>query len=169
MIGKLYRVENELRKRHLDDGAFLAERRRLVEPELGNLKSWLSKKALHVVPTSLLGKAVGYTLKQWDSLVRYLDHPWLRPDNNAAENAIRPFVLGRKNWLFSGSPRGADASCAIYSVVETSKQNGLNPYAYLHYIFNQVPKITRTEEWEALLPQNLNPEKINNALYAGVR
>lgn len=82
-----------------------------------------------MVPTTLLGKAVSYTLGQWESLVRYLDHPALTPDNNAAENAIRPLVLGRKNWLFSGSPRGADASCAVYSVIETAKQNGLNPYA----------------------------------------
>ena len=168
-IARLYRIENELREEHLDDEQFLAERRARVEPELENLKNWLSKKALHVVPTSLLGKAVGYTLKQWESLVRYLDHPWLTPDNNAAENAIRPFVLGRKNWLFSGSPRGADASCAIYSVIETAKQNGLNPYAYLNWLFTRTPEITDDAEWEELLPQNLNIDQINNAPFAGVR
>ena len=127
------------------------------------------KKSLTVVPGSLLGKAVGYTLNQWDALVRYVDHAGLTPDNNAAENAIRPFVLGRKNWLFNGSPRGAESSCAIYSVIETAKQNGLNPYAYLHYIFTRVPKITEAQEWEALLPQNLDPEEVNDALFDGVR
>jgi len=87
----------------------------------------------------------------------------------AAENAIRPFVLGRKNWLFNGSPRGAESSCTIYSVIETAKQNGLNPHAYLHYIFSEVPKITEAQEWEALLPQNLDPEEVNNTLSGGVR
>ena len=119
--------------------------------------------------TSLLGKAVGYVLKQWESLVRYLDHPALTPDNNAAENAIRPFVLGRKNWLFNGSPRGANSSCAIYSIIETAKQNGLNPYAYLHWLFSRVPEITGETEWERLLPQNLDAEEINNAPFPGVR
>ena len=71
--------------------------------------------------------------------------------------------------MFSGSPRGADSSCAIYSVIETAKQNGVNPYAYLHYIFSEVPKITEPEQWKTLLPQNLDSEEINNAPFAGVR
>ena len=101
--------------------------------------------------------------------MRYLDDPGLRPDNNSVENAIRPFVLGRKNWLFNGSPRGAESSCAIYSVIETAKQNRLNPYAYLHYVFTKAPGITEAEDLKALLPQNLDPEKINKSLFAGVR
>ena len=115
------------------------------------------------------GKAVGYALKQWDPLVRYLDHAGLTPDNNAAENAIRPFVLGRKNWLFNGSPRGAESSCAIYSVIETAKQNGMNPYAYLHYIISRIPAITNDEQWQTLLPQNLDAETLNSAHLATVR
>ena len=168
-IKELYRVEQELRGEDLQEEAFLKARQKKVEPILTDLKGWLAKKSETVVPGSLLGKAVGYALKQWDPLVRYLDHAELTPDNNAAENAIRPFVLGRKNWLFNGSPRGAESSCAIYSVIETAKQNGMNPYAYLHYLFSEVPKITRTEEWEALLPQNLDPEEINSSRFAGVR
>ncbi len=158
-----------MRGEDLEEEAFLKARQKKVEPILTDLKGWLAKKSETVVPGSLLGKAVGYALKQWDPLVRYLDHAELTPDNNAAENAIRPFVLGRKNWLFNGSPRGAESSCAIYSVIETAKQNGMNPYAYLHYLFSEVPKITRTEEWEALLPQNLDPEEINSSRFAGVR
>ena len=168
-IRKLYQVETELREKNLSDREFLARRREEVEPLLENLKSWLSKKAVQVVPGTLLGTAIAYTTKQWDSLVRYLDHPWLTPDNNAAENAIRPFVLGRKNWLFSASPRGADASCAIYSIIETAKQNGLNPYAYLHYIFTKVPEISDEAEWEELLPHNVDPDEVNNAPFARVR
>ena len=168
-IRKLYQVETELREKNLSDREFLARRREEVEPLLENLKSWLSKKAVQVVPGTLLGTAIAYTTKQWDSLVRYLDHPWLTPDNNAAENAIRPFVLGRKNWLFSASPRGADASCAIYSIIETATQNGLNPYAYLHYIFTNVPEISDEAEWEELLPHNVDPDEVNNAPFARVR
>ena len=168
-IRKLYQVETELRAKDLSDQEFLARRREEVEPLLESLKGWLSKKALQVVPNTLLGKAVAYTTKQWDSLVKYLDHPWLTPDNNAAENAIRPFVLGRKNWLFSASPRGADASCAIYSIIETAKQNGLNPYAYLHYIFTRVPEITDEADWEELMPHNVDPDEVNNAPFARVR
>jgi len=168
-IKKLYRLEQELGSKGLDEEVFLKARREHAEPILGDLKAWLAKKSQIVVPGSLLGKAVGYALKQWDALVRYLDHPALTPDNNAAENAIRPFVLGRKNWLFNGSPRGADSSCAIYSIIETAKQNGMNPYAYLHYIFSQVPQMTANAEWEELLPQNLDPEEINTAPFAGVR
>lgn len=168
-IRKLYTVEAELREKNLSDQEFLAIRREEVQPLFEDLKGWLSKKAQEVVPGTLLGKAVAYIMKQWDSLVRYLDHAWLTPDNNAAENAIRPFVLGRKNWLFNGSPCGADASCAIYSIIETSKQNRLNPYAYLHYILTRVPEITNEAEWEEILPQNVDPDEVNNAPFAPVR
>ena len=172
-IKELYRVEQELRGEDLEEKAFLRQRREKIEPILAEMRAWLAKKSLTVVPGSLLGKAVGYTLKRWDTLVRYLDHAGLTPLilmlGLGAENAIRPFVLGSNNWLFNGSPRGAESSCAIYSVIETAKQNGLNPYAYLHYIFTRVPKITEAQEWETLLPQNLDPEEVNNALFDGVR
>jgi len=82
---------------------------------------------------------------------------------------IRPFVVGRKNWLFAGSPAGADASCAIYSLIETAKQNGLDPYAYLHYVFEQVPSAQKEEHWRALLPQNLSSKKLQEFLLATVR
>jgi len=168
-IRKFYEIEKKLRAMNLDDERFLTQRREEIEPVLAELKGWLSKKSTYVVPNSLLGKAVGYALGQWDALAGYLDHPWLTPDNNAAENAIRPFVLGRKNWLFSGSPRGAESSCAIYSVIETAKQNGMNPYAYLYYIFTRVPEITGEDQWEELLPHNLDPDEVNHAPFDRVR
>jgi transposase len=90
--------------------------------------------------------------------------PLTTPDNNAAENAIRPFVLGRKNWLFSGSPNGAAASCAIYSLIETAKQNDLNPFAYLYYALDRAPRITSDADWDELLPSNLT-QKIISANY----
>ena len=81
-------------------------------------------------------------------------------DNNAAENAIRPFVLGRKNWLFAGTPEGAEASALIYSLIETAKANGLEPYAYLRYIFTKLPLSKTLEDYEALLPWNLTQKEI---------
>jgi transposase len=74
-----------------------------------------------------LGKAIHYTLNQWDKLAAYLGSPHLTPDNNSCENAIRPFVLGRKNWLFNQSPEGTESSCGMYSLIETARQNGLEP------------------------------------------
>ena len=97
-----------------------AERRARVEPVLDKMHSWLRQKQDQVLPGSALGKAIAFALGQWPKLIRYLDHPQLTPDNNSCEQAIRPFV-GRKNWLFSGSPRGAAASALLYSLIETAK------------------------------------------------
>ena len=95
------------------------------------------------------------TLGQWDKLVNYLETPELTPDNNACENAIRPFFLGRKNCLFAGSPKGAESSCGIYSLVDTAKQNNLNPYEYLRHVFIKAPLMKNREEWYQLLPWNI--------------
>lgn len=168
-VSKLYGIERKLREEELDEQEFLRRRREEAEPHLEQFRVWLGKKSETVVPKSLLGKAVAYTLAEWEHLVRYLDHPALTPDNNAAENAIRPFVLGRKNWLFSGSPRGADASCAIYSLIETAKMNGLDPYAYLYYLLWKVPLIQNDEEWNDLLPANLDAESLKAFYLAEVR
>ena len=111
-------------------------------------------------PKGLLGKAVSYALNQWPRLVGYLEDGRLAPDNNAAENAIRPFVVGRKNWLFSGTPEGAEASALLYSLIETAKANGLEPYAYLRYIFGRLPLASSLEEYEVLLPWNITPAQL---------
>ena len=103
----------------------------------------------------LLGKAIAYTLKQWDKMVAYLESPYLTPDNNACENAIRPFVLGRKNWLFSQSPEGAESSCGIYTFIETARQNGLIPAHYLTVLFEKAPYASSLNDWEKLLPWNI--------------
>ncbi len=160
-VARIYRIETELRSQYIDDDEFFKKRRTLVMPILEKFHHWLAKKQETVVPSSLLGKAVNYTLDEWSALIRYLDHPVLAPDNNAAENAIRPFVLGRKNWLFSDSPNGAKASCAIYSLIETAKQNDLNPFSYLYYVLDRAPRISDDDEWDTLLPRNLNQDVIS--------
>ena len=97
----------------------------------------------------------------WPQLNTFLADGHIPIDNNLAENAIRPFVIGRKNFLFSGSPRGAAASATLYSLIETAKANGFEPRAYLIHLFEQLPKATTPEEIAALLPINLKPEDLN--------
>jgi transposase len=88
-------------------------------------------------------------------LATFLDHGDVTPDNNAAENAIRPFVIGRKNWLFAGTQEGAEASACLYSLIETAKANNLEPYKYLRYLFEKLPFASSEDEYRALLPYNL--------------
>jgi hypothetical protein len=111
---------------------------------------------------SLLGKAIRYTINQWSYLVCYIDEGNLQIDNNAAERHIKPFVIGRKNWLFNQTPRGANASAILYSMVQTAIDNNLEPFDYLKYLLTELPKLGRHYEVEALdqfLPWNLT-EKI---------
>ena len=90
-------------------------------------------------------------------MIVYIEDGRLGPDNNVAENAIRPFVVGRKNWLFAGAPKGAEASATFFTLIETAKANGHEPYAYLRYIFGKLPLAQSSEDHEALLPWNLDP------------
>jgi transposase len=115
-----------------------------------------------VPPTSATGKALNYLNREWKKLIRYLDDGRLEIDNNGAENAIRPFVVGRKNWLFSASVKGVKASANLYSLIETAKANGLEPYAYLRYLFTALPKAETVGAIEALLPGNVDPDQIRN-------
>jgi hypothetical protein len=86
-----------------------------------------------------LGKAINYLVSNWDKLVRYTEGGYLPIDNNAAERSIRPFVIGRKNWLFSDTPKGATVSAQLYSLVETAKANGQEPYAWLRHALERLP------------------------------
>ena len=123
---------------------------------------WLEDKAPKVRPSSVLGKAVSYARGQWERVSRFVESPYLTPDNNAAERAIRPFVVGRKNWIFSGSPRGADASWFFYSLIETAKANNLNPYDYLTWIFKTAPRLLKAQ-YENLLPWKVDRQAVKRA------
>ena len=129
LIRNLYRVEKQARK--LTPADRHAHRQRHARAFLGELRSWLDEGLPQAPPTSATGKTLNYLHNEWDKLVRYLDDGHLEIDNNGAENAIRPFVLGRLNWLFSDSVKGVKASTNLYSLIETAKANGLEPYAYL--------------------------------------
>ncbi len=155
-IGKLYKIEKEARMEELSFDQLYSQRQSYAVPILDEFKKWLDARVAQVPPKSLLGKAVNYTLNEWDRLIRYTQDGRIKPDNNTVENAIRPFVVGRKNWLFSSTPEGAHASAAIYSLIETAKANGLDPYWYLKYLFEHVPEAMTTKDFEALLPHNVD-------------
>ncbi|ORC27221.1 hypothetical protein B4O97_19020 [Marispirochaeta aestuarii] len=156
-IKQLYTIESRLREdKKLSEAEFLENRKVQVEPVLHSFKTWLLNRGQQVPPSVLLGKAIHYTLNEWENLVRYLGSPWLTPDNNAAERAIRPFVLGRKNWLFLGSPKGAESSCGMYSLIETANANGVNPNDYLRRVFEEAPQVKVSDNWETLLPWNIS-------------
>ena len=161
-IGKIYRFERDLRAQGLSPEAFVQNRKDQVLPALQDFKQWLETKVLQVPPSVLLGKAVNYALKEWEKLLHYLDSPYLTPDTNMIENAIRPFVVGRKNWLFSGSPRGAHASATLYSLIETAKANGIEPYRYLRYVFTKLPLAKSKDDYRALTPQQLDRKDFEN-------
>jgi len=136
-------------------------------PELNKFKDWLKYQKPRVLPKSALYKAIQYCLNQWDRLSAFLLDGRLEIDNNRAERSIKPFVIGRKNWLFSNTPKGAASSAVIYSVVETAKENGLNPFAYLKYLFDKLPSINIDDinsldefmPWSLCLPQKCRVKK----------
>jgi len=144
---ELFRIERSLCETEPDKR--LEKRKEESIPVLQDFKAWLSKYAPMVTKQSALGKAITYCRNQWPKLVMFLEDGRLELSNNSAERAIRPFVVGRKGWLFCNAPRGAKASATIYSIVETAKENGLNPYTYLEYLFEAMPNIDISD------PQNL--------------
>ena len=135
-IQKLYRIETQVKDKTAQDKQVI--RQQQSEPLLKQFKTWLDKSANQVPPKTALGKAVTYCLNQWPKLIRYIEDGNLNIDNNRAERAIKPFVIGRKNWLFSNTAKGAKASATLYSVIETAKANGITPFDYLMYLLEQV-------------------------------
>ena len=119
---------------------------------LEDFRHWLNQHLSLVPPQSALGKALQYANKQWDKLTVHVEDGRLRMDNNLTENAIRPFVIGRKNYLFYDTVAGANVSANLYSLIETAKANKLEPYAYLRTVFTELPQATSVEAIEKLLP-----------------
>src|SRR5659263_141434 len=153
LIGKLYRIERE-HKEVAPEDRHLA-RQSCSVPILAELQAWMLKNTPLVTPKSSLGTALAYMGHLWPQLTRYTERGDLPIDNNRCENSIRPFVLGRKAWLFSDTPAGAHASAVIYSLVQTAKANGLEPYAWLRRVLRDLPAAKTVEAVEALLPWNL--------------
>ena len=152
-IQKLYAVEKLAQGK--SPAEIFALRQSKSLPLLLEFKAWLDKSAAQSVQSPVLQKAIGYCLNQWPKLLRYCDDGQLAIDNNRAERAIKPFVIGRKNWLFSNTPSGATASAVLYSMVESAKANGLDSRAYLEKCFEALPLLPNAESLDQLLPWNI--------------
>jgi transposase len=158
-IQKLYRIER------LVKDAAPQERQRYrneqARPLIDEIRQWLDAALPEVPPTTATGKALNYLHNEWPKLARYTEDGRLAIDNNRIENAIRPFVVGRKNRLFSDTVNGVKASTCLYSLIETAKADALEPYAYLRYVFTDLPRTETVKAIEALLPGNIVNDQIS--------
>ena len=154
LIKQLYAIESEAKVQQLTIEGTQQLRQEKAKPILERFKLWLEETFKIVPPQSPIAKTIQYTLNQWNSLVTYIEHGELMIDNNAVENAIRPFALGRKNWLFLGNERGGKAAANIYSLIMTAKANQIEPYRYLRYLLTELPKCKTQEQLQLLLPQH---------------
>ena len=110
---------------------------------------------------SLHGKALNYMKNQWPKLTRYLEDGRLEISNNRTERSIKPFVIGRKNWMFSDSVAGAESAATIYSIIETCKHHKIDPYAYLKVVLQKMPTAETLEDLDKLLPFNLDKQLLH--------
>lgn len=158
-IQKLYAIETLAKNNQWDAATHLEHRKTTSQAILSTIREWLDKSLSHTLPKGKLGQALTYLNNQWDHLILFTKDVRIPLDNNAAENAIRPFAVGRKNWLFSDTPQGAQASANLYSLIETLKANKIEPYSYLCQLFEKLPLANTDEALEALLPWNLELPK----------
>ena len=160
-ISRLYHIEKQIRRQQLSAEQACAYRQEQAQPVIDQIGQYLKDYADKVPPSSLLGKAVTYARHQWPQLTVYLEDGRLHIDNNLVENAIRPFALGRKNWLFAGAVSGAHASAAWYSLTESARANGLEPHSYLAFVLSQVPCLNAQDAditaYQDLLPNRIDP------------
>ena len=149
-IQKLYPIETRIKGKTAQDKYRIRQAEAL--PLLTQFKDWLDTSILEVPPKTAVGKALAYSLNQWPKLIRYIEDGNLNIDNNRAERAIKPFVIGRKNWLFSNTANGAQASATLYSMIETAKANSLVPNDYLNYLLSEIPTLQPGQTIDHLLP-----------------
>ncbi|GAC1651857.1 MAG: IS66 family transposase [Acidobacteriaceae bacterium] len=149
---RLFALERELHEAAPQDRHLGREQR--SRPVLAAFRTWLDQTAIDALPKSPIGEAVSYCIRQWSKLTAFLEDGRLEIDNNRAERSIKPFVTGRKNWLFANTPTGADASATVYSIVETAKENNLDPLKYLTFLFEQLPLVgaSKDKRLDALMP-----------------
>ncbi len=153
---ELYKIERDATERGLTTQERVELRQREIKPIMMAFKDWLDDKSDLVMPKSPIGKAIAYSRSHWDGLIVFLEDGRLRPDNNHTENEIRPFVIARKNFLFSCTMAGADALGVHFSLILTAKHHGWDPYRYYVEILKHIPLCKTIADYEALLPWNLN-------------
>ena len=160
-IAELYKLEKQFKKQNYSAQQVYEQRQKKSIPILNKIKSWLNEHIKQVPPKHPIGEAMSYALKFWSNLIRYTDDGRFEIDNNRTERGIKPFVIGRKNWLFHDSPNGAEAGAVIYSLIETCKAHEINPYLYLRYVLQEIPNSDKSEQtYESLLPFNIDHDKI---------
>jgi transposase len=157
-IKTLYTIERRTRDQPPDERHRIRQQESL--PVLNALRTWLDETRPKILPGSALGEALAYLDNHWSGLERYCDDGRYAMDTNPVENAIRPFCVGRKNWLFSDTVAGAKCSANLYSLITTAKANGLEPYAYLRHVLTELPKATSVVDIEALLPARIDPSRL---------
>lgn len=157
-INRLYMIEREIKELSIDEK--YQQRQQRSVPVLNKIKTYLEDNQHKVPKDSLMGKAMTYLSNQWKKLTVYCSNGELNISNILAENAIRPFVIGRKAWLFSDTPAGARASATHYSLIESAKANGLEPYEYMKQVLTALPYAESVEDIEALLPWNIKKNKV---------
>jgi transposase len=149
-IRNLYLIEDEIRGKSPPERYELRQQK--AAPVILELREWLTKVRPSAPPKTPIGTALSYAENEWPYLTLYLKHGEMEIDNNFIENKIRPFALGRKNWLFCDSVEGAHASANLYSLLVTALANGLEPHRYLRWVFERLPTATQLDHFEALLP-----------------
>ena len=154
LIAKLYEVEREARE--LGPEARLLVRQQRSRPVADALHTWLTEQRQKLAKADVTAKAIDYSLSNWRGLTRYLDDGNVPIDNNAAENAVRPLVIGRKNWLFVGSVQAGERAATIMSLIESAKLNGHDPWAYLKDVLERLPTL-KQRDLAQLLPHNWRP------------
>jgi hypothetical protein len=154
LIARLYEVEREARD--LEPQARRLLRQRHAKPVAAALHAWLAEQRPKLAKADVTAKAIDYALSNWRGLTRYLDDGQVPIDNNAAENAVRPLAVGRKNWLFVGSQQAGERAAVVLSLIESSKLNGHDPWAYLKDVFERLPTL-KNSELATLLPHNWRP------------
>lgn len=152
LIGKLYEVEAKARQEGVDVTELGRRRQSHSVPVLAQIEALLLANVHAVLPKSLLGQALHYLASQWSKLKRYVEDGRYSIDNNAQENAIRPFCVGRRNWLFADTVAGATASANLYSLLQTCQVNGIDGYRYLRALFTALPNAQTADDYAALLP-----------------
>ena len=150
---KLYAIEKTAREHNLSAEARYNLRQEKSKPILDAFNKWLNHHLMKTSEQVKIGKAIRYCLNHWADLINYLKDGRIEIDNNFIENAIRPFALGRKNWLFMGSPAGAKAGATFYSLIETCKANNIEPYKYLCVMLNRIRGCVTDDDYRKLLPQ----------------
>jgi len=165
MIQQLYAVESLAKKRAEEDEAFTSDDRKALRLEkaklvLDKFKQWLDVHVDDVLPKSALSKAITYARNEWSRLIVYLEDGRLEIDNNGGERSIKPFVIGRKNWLFCNTASVATASAVIYSLLQSAKANELPLNEWLTFVLEALPRCTIDDERQSLLPHRFDVNRL---------